>query len=124
MDIISPLNNSLALLGRLREISNNIKEAEIRNIIADLSNELADAKLAAAELKEQIALLKEENLDLRHQQSTVKKPEIKWGCYYFDNDETRLYCSACYDTKGVRSLTQRVMSKYRKCNVCNATIGT
>ena len=58
MDIISSINNSIAILKRLKEISDNVKEAEIRNVIADLSNELADVKLAAADLKEQIVVLR------------------------------------------------------------------
>jgi hypothetical protein len=124
MDIISPINNSIALLTRLKEISNKIKEAEIRNIIADLNNELADVKLAAANLKEQIVGLREENAALKHHKSSAVKPKIKWGCYYFDDDDSRLYCTACYDSKGMKSLTSRVNSTTRRCNVCNATIGS
>ena len=120
MDIISPINNSLALLTRLREISQNIKEAEIKNILADLSLELADTKSAAADLKEKIVILREENLALKAQQKPTEKPEIKWGCYYFDNDSTRLYCTACYDSKGAKSLTSRGPGRYRICGVCKA----
>ncbi len=124
MDIISSINNSMSLLSRLRKISQNIKEAEIRNVIADLSNELADVKLAAADLKEQVLALKEENASLKHHKSTEEKPKIKWGCYYFDDDDSRLYCTACYDSKGAKSLTNRIDTQFRRCNVCNATIGT
>ena len=120
MDIISPINNSLALLTRLREISQNIKEAEIKNIIADISLELADTKLAAADLKEQIVTLREENLALKSQKQSTEKPEIKYGCYYFDNDDSRLYCTACFDSKGAKSLTSRGPGGYRICGVCKA----
>jgi hypothetical protein len=123
MDIISPINNSIALLRRLKEISDNVKVAEIRNVIADLSNELADVKLAAADLKEQIAALREENAEIKHQKAGDEKPAIKWGCYYFDGDESRLYCTACYDTKGQKNLTNRATSRWRMCPVCKATIG-
>lgn len=124
MDIISTINNSLRLLSRLRDISNNIKESEIKNVIADLSNEIADVKLAAAQLKEEILKLKEENSELRHQKARDEKPSIKWGCYYFNGDETRLYCTACYDTKGQKSLTNRVNTRFRHCPVCKANIGS
>ncbi|MBN1454464.1 MAG: hypothetical protein JW963_25830 [Anaerolineales bacterium] len=124
MDLILTINNSMLLLDRLMKISKNIREAEFKNILADLHNELADAKLAAATLKEQIIALKEENAVLKHQLSTKEKPDIKWGCYYFDGDDSRLYCTACYDSQGMKSLTTRINSKYRKCNVCGATIGT
>ena len=124
MDIISLINNSINLLSRLKKISDNIKEAEIKNVLADLSNELADVKLAAADLKEQLVTLREENAALKHHKAADEKPKIKWGCYYFDDDDSRLYCTACYDSKGAKSLTNRVNSKFRRCNVCNATIGT
>ena len=121
MDIISPINNSLALITRLREISKNINEAEIKNVLADLSLELADTKLAAADLKEQIVLLKEEITTLKAQKQPTEKPDIKWGCYYFEGDDSRLYCTACYDSKGAKSLTSRGPGGYRICGVCKAT---
>jgi hypothetical protein len=110
-------------LERLLKISKNIREAEFKNILADMHNELADAKLAAATLKEEIVALKEENALLKHQKSNKEKPNIKWGCYYFDNDDSRLYCTACYDSKGLKSLTTRINTKFRRCNVCGALVG-
>lgn len=124
MDIISPINNSIQLLSRLREVSKNIQQAELRNLMADLSLELADAKLAAASLKEQVASLMEENQSLKRHKEPEKLPNIKYGCYYFNGDQSRLYCTACYDSKGLKSLTNRATSRYRRCNVCGATIGT
>lgn len=120
MDIISPINNSLALLTRLREISKHISEAEIKNVIADLSLELADAKLAAAELKEQIVSLKEEISALKAHKQPEEKPDMQRGCYFFDGDSSRLYCTACYDSKGAKSLTSRGPRGYRICGVCKA----
>ncbi len=124
MDIVLSINSTMVLLERLIKISTNIKEAEFKNILADMHNELADAKLAAATLKEEIVSLKEENALLRHQKSNNEKPDIKWGCYYFDGDDSRLYCTACYDSKGMKSLTSRVNTKFRRCNVCGAVIGS
>ena len=122
MDIISPINNSLSLLSRLREISKNVSEAEFKNILADLSLELADAKLAAATLKEQIYELEEEISHFKaHKQPSVK-PDIKCGCYYFEGDESRLYCTACYDSKGAMSFTSKGAGMYRVCNVCGASV--
>ncbi|MEC4724274.1 hypothetical protein HWQ46_01765 [Shewanella sp. D64] len=120
MDIISPINNSLTLLKRLKDISENVKEAEFKNLLADLSMEIADAKLAAADLKEQIATLREENLVLKNHKNPVEKPEIKCGCYYFDGDNTRLYCTACFDSKDSKILTTSAFNGYRVCGVCKA----
>lgn len=31
-----------------------------------------------------------------------RSPGIQWGCYQFD-DEDKLFCTACYDTKGLKN---------------------
>lgn len=120
MDIISTINNSIEILSKLRSVSENIREAEIKNAIADLSLELADVKLAAAELKEEIVRLKEENSELKSQKAPREVPDLKSGCYYFDGDSTRLYCTACYDSKGAKILTAQGPGGYRICGVCKA----
>ncbi len=111
MDIISAINNSINIVTRLREISKNASEAEFRNLLADLSNELADAKIHIASLKEQIASLTEENHALKNAKAEKKeKPILKWGCYQFEGDE-KLYCTACYDTKGQKNVTTRYTAR-------------
>lgn len=124
MDVISAVGNSIALLNQLNEISKKINNAELKNAIADLTNELADVKLAAADLKEQIATLKDENATLKHQKLPKEKPKIKWGCYYFDEDPSRLFCPGCYDSKGQKHLTSRATSNHRFCTVCRVAIGS
>jgi hypothetical protein len=124
MDIISSLNNSISIVSRLREISKNISEAEFKNLLADLSLELADAKLELANLKEELALLKQKNAELeRAKPENKQKPTLQWGCYKFEGEEG-LFCTACYDTKGLKSQTNRVSSRFRSCPVCKAAIGT
>lgn len=124
MDILGTINGSIELLKKLNEISKNIKQAELKSLIADLSNQLADAKIAAAEIKEEIAALREEIAALKAHRDREKKPDVKWGCYYFDGDQTRLYCPTCYDTKGQKILTSRANTKYRMCNACKGVIGS
>lgn len=121
MDIFLAINSSVALLNNLKEICKNIKNVEIKHAIADLSNDLADVKLAAADLKEQIVLLKEENLMLKSQKGREEKPEIKWGCYCFDGDHSRLYCTTCYDTNAQKILTSKTINGFRICNSCKGT---
>ena len=125
MDIISTVSNSIALAQRLREISRNIADAEFKNLLADLSSELADVKLEAASLKEKLAALQEENRLLRQIASSVDEKPIgtKWGCYLFQGSEG-LYCTACWDSKRRKSLTNRQSTRFRSCPVCNATIGS
>ena len=83
---------------------------------------MANLKLSIVDMKEEIIKLKNENLELKQQKQPKIKPKIKYGCYYFDNDMRRLYCTSCFDSKGVMSLTQRDGTKFRKCNVCNSKI--
>ncbi len=44
MDIaaaLSSINTSISLVGKLREITKSLKQAELKGVIADLANELA-----------------------------------------------------------------------------------
>ena len=125
MDIVTIVGNSISLVKRLREISNNIAEAEFKNLLADLTDKLADLKLEAANLKEELATLREENRVLR--QTTApgndEPVSVQWGCYKF-KDQDGLYCTACWDSRRKKSLTNRLNSQRRHCPVCRALIGT
>lgn len=124
MDVISSLSNAITIASRLREISKNISEAEFKNLLADLSLELADAKLEMVSLKEEIATLKQRAFELeRAKPENKQKPTLQWGCYKFDGEEG-LFCTACYDSKGVKSQTNRKSTRFRSCPVCKATIGS
>jgi DNA repair exonuclease SbcCD ATPase subunit len=52
-DLISTVSTAISLTKRLREINENIKNAEFTNILADLSLELAEVKLKMASLIEE-----------------------------------------------------------------------
>ena len=122
-DAFAAINTSITLVSRLREISSHINEAEFKNLLADLSIQLADAKLQIAGLKEQLADQVDEIRALKRAAPEGKeKPSgTKWGCYQFKDDDG-LYCTACYDTKGAKSRTNRVNSMMRMCPVCQATL--
>lgn len=123
METFSAIDNAISLVQRLREISRNVKEAEIRNVIADLSIELADAKGHVATLKLEITRLTEEKRSLEAMLLNSKpKPEVQWGCYTFEGEDN-LFCPACYDTKGLKHLATRVSDSKgirRRCVVCGA----
>lgn len=125
-DAIAAINTSISLTTRLRQISRNVAEAEFKNLLADLHNALADAKLEVANLKEQLAEQAEELRAVKAAaaNATRQKPSgIKWGCYQFKGLEG-LYCTACYDSRGAKSLTNRIDSNSRSCPVCRAVIGS
>ena len=66
MDIISNIGNTISLATRLKEISNNIAEAEFQDVLADLSKQLSSLKLEASSLEEQLLNLRKENKALRN----------------------------------------------------------
>lgn len=124
-DILVGINNAIMIVGRLREVSKHISEVEFNNLLAALSGELADAKLQIADLKEKLAIQAQEIQSLRRADPGRKqKPSgVKWGCYQFEGEEG-LFCTGCYDSKGLKSLTNRVNSQSRSCPVCRAVIGS
>lgn len=122
MEILSAINSSIDTLKKIKELSESLKNTEMKQLVADLSNELADTKLAVAELKSEILALKEENAALKVNKEKQDKPEIKWGCYIFDGDDSRLYCTTCYDLKGIRVLTTRLTPISRRCNNCKSEL--
>lgn len=118
MDIITPINQSIVIAKRLREISKNIADAEFQNLVAELYVELADAKANIAELKTQNASLREENLSLTKQlDAEAEKPTVVRECYKFDGDDS-LYCTSCFDTEKVKVRTKRVNENVQECPSC------
>ena len=123
IDVLAGIDRSIGLVKRLREISKKVSEAEFKNLLADLSNELADAKLKIASLKEQLVTQAEEISELKRTASNASpKPSVQWDCYKFEGEDG-LYCTGCYDSKGLKSRTNRLNTKFRLCPVCKAQIG-
>ncbi len=65
-DLIGSLTTAVSLAARMREISANIRDAEFKNLLADLSLQLADAKLKMADLIEHNRVLSERVRELEH----------------------------------------------------------
>lgn len=63
-DIISTVSTALSIASRLKEVSDKVRDAEIRNLLADLSIELAEVKLKAAGLIEENAKLRQQLSEL------------------------------------------------------------
>jgi hypothetical protein len=59
MEIVSSVTNAITLVSRLKKISENIRDAEFKNLLADLSLQLADAKMKMASLIHENAELHE-----------------------------------------------------------------
>lgn len=99
-DIVSSIQVALGIAKQLRTLSEKVKDAEIKMLLADLQSELADAKVEAAGLKEQIASLTQKNTELtsRLEARTREEPEMIDGGYKIGGEGP--YCASCYETSG------------------------
>ena len=70
-DLISSVSTAITIAKRLKEINDHIKDAEFKNLLADLSVELADVKLKLAEVIEENLTLKGK---IRELQNTEGEP--------------------------------------------------
>jgi hypothetical protein len=120
--LIGTIKGAVATIGKLREITKSMEQAELKATIADLANQLADAELQLAGLKNEMLALQTENQALKSKEN-AEKPKVQWGCYKFTGVDG-LYCPACYDTKGKKHLTTRMNSKRRICSVCQTVLGS
>jgi hypothetical protein len=65
---ITAITNAISLLTRLKQISGNIRDAEFKNLLADLSLELAEVKI-------KMASLMNENLELQNKIKELESVE-------------------------------------------------
>jgi hypothetical protein len=65
---ITAITNAISLLTRLKTISANIRDAEFKNVLADLSIELAEVKM-------KMASLMNENLELQNRIKELESVE-------------------------------------------------
>lgn len=65
---ITAITNAIGLLTRLKQISRNIRDAEFKNLLADLSLELAEVKM-------KMAGLMNENLELQNRIKELESVE-------------------------------------------------
>lgn len=129
MDIMSTIQSSMEIAGKLRELSKKIQDAEFSMLLADLSCNLADAKLEVAELKQQIATLKEQILKQAEQLANrqVSKPKFEDGGYRFVDDDA-IYCTGCWDSNERKIRLSAVQEDFRfagkwRCPSCSSHFG-
>ncbi|MCA9499131.1 MAG: hypothetical protein MRJ67_09320 [Nitrospirales bacterium] len=122
-EIINSITTAITLAKRLKEISNNIQDAEFKNLLADLSLELADTKLRLSEIVVENSDLKEEISRLKHSQGLKSDLKFKDGLYYTEDGDGP-FCPGCYDSKGEIIRTPEQMGHSRnfgtfKCPKCH-----
>ena len=115
-EVITAIQKALAIVAQLREITQENDSAEIKILLADLSNELADIKLEAT------------NLQLAVTATTTNpalKPQVNQGIYEIDNEEG-FFCAACFEADNkktrVKSMPHDFLHEGKwECPVCNAS---
>ena len=129
IEAIQAIQTSIEIVGKLRELSKKVVDADFKILLADLSSELGDAKLEAANLKNELASLRQENADLKQrlEQRENSKPIYADGVYSFEGEDGQ-FCTSCFDT-GQRKIRVRQLSNgfevfgKWECPSCNATFG-
>ena len=97
VDVISTLNGVITTAKRLKEISDNISDAEFKNLLAEMNDQLANVKLDLVDFKEENVKLREELMELK--KKTEAELRYEDGKYYKSGDPDP-FCSACYDREG------------------------
>ena len=121
-EIIGSISAAITTAKRLNEISKNIRNAEFKNLLADLSMELADTKLRLSKLIEENSELKEELSKLKQSKSGADELIFKDGLYY-KNGGDGPFCPGCYDDKRKKIRIHKQFGSFRqfgqyKCPIC------
>jgi predicted RNA-binding Zn-ribbon protein involved in translation (DUF1610 family) len=103
-DIVGGISNVISLATRLKAISDNIKNAEFSNMLADMLLELADSKAKAAGVIEQNTQLQQRIRELEQGEPCPRCHKGGWQLENSRPDPTfgvvgvasrRYKCSAC-----------------------------
>ena len=128
-DLITGITSALDIAKKLRDLNKKVGEAEYKMLLADLTSELGDAKLEAANMKIELAEVRAKNSELEAALSrrADSEPELHEHAYVF-GDNTRHYCTACYDRSGKKSLLTENMPPFNAfgkwmCPVCQTHLG-
>lgn len=122
-EIIGSISAAINIAKRLKEISKNIRDAEFKNLLADLSLELSDTKQRLSEIVVENSELKEELSKLKHSKSVGEELIFKGGLYYTSEGDGP-FCPGCYDNQGKKIRTPEEYGPFRKfgkykCPICS-----
>lgn len=126
-DIITGIATALTVATRLRAINKNINNAEINDLLADLSIELSTTRVQIADLLDQNRLLKEklvEKNDWKERADEYVLVETKGGAVVreFVGDGISHYaCPSCSEKREIHILQDcKVFTGEFKCPNCKA----
>jgi hypothetical protein len=129
MDIIPAIQSAISIVQKLRELNQKVGDADMKMLLADLSNDLADAKLEAARLKTLLADQEEEIGRLKHIKGSgnLVAPRYDGTVYRVEGDESA-FCPGCFDTKMARVKLTKQEGPWTafgewQCPSCKSTYG-
>lgn len=97
MDILSGISNTLTIVGRLKEISDKVADAEMAALIASLQEDLVNVRMEAIGVKEDNVNLRQRLMELEQKE----KINLKFrDNVYFREGDTNPICPPCYDDRG------------------------
>jgi len=103
-EIFAVVAKAIGTMQKLKEVSDKIKDADMRNLVADLNLDLADIKMKLAEISNENRELKEKILDREGPERCPSCKARDWRLVSNHRDATfgdlgafnRVYkCSAC-----------------------------
>lgn len=122
------IQDAIDLAKKLMAVSDSIRNADMKLLVAELTSTLADLKLEIASHKEEIASLRGQLADHQKKAGFRSKIEHRDGVYYFtEPTEGRSlgpYCTNCFDSDEKLILlteTPEMFNDFGKynCNRCN-----
>ena len=121
--VISSVESTMNIVKALGETAFSMKNAVLKEKIAELMNLLADQKIKMAEIKNVILNKEEEIVLLKKQIAQInsnEKPRHERGVYKFGVDEGS-YCTRCWDSKMKKfQVTETIIPGTRQCPECQS----
>jgi hypothetical protein len=121
------------LMDSVKDLLQGIPAASIlRERLLLAEDRFKDLEAENQKLQQRIAALARENEDLKRQLINVpvatalpkEQPKEMYGCYYFGNDTSKLYCPRCWQKDGTRGPMVRASSLGLNCSVCGNIVYT
>jgi hypothetical protein len=87
MDVLSMVGTAVGTIQKLREVSDKIKNADMRSLLADLQMQVADIKIEAARLKQENSDLQQALKQEQERKATAKKLVHREGVLWLTSPE-------------------------------------
>jgi hypothetical protein len=123
---------AIDLCKKAGEAALKVRDAELKNLIGDLSLNLAHLKTQLADMQEENLRLKKELQEKAASANAQPNLELRDSAYYFkgpqDDRPAGPYCTRCFDVDKTLVLLSEVTRQFKvlgkyKCNNCKGHFG-